>query len=88
MRKRKNAGSVWIMVRRIGQSGGSDYEGEFLNVSVGCEIFLWSFAVAAAAVFEGAACNFSSWGGSCCCYSHHHHHAGSVHVGSSPALGP
>ncbi len=89
MRKRKNAGSVWIMARRIGQSGESDHEGGFLSVFVGCKIVLGdSFAVAVVAVFEDAACNSSSLGGSCC-YSHHpHHHAGNVHVGRSPAPGP
>lgn len=100
MRKRTNAASVWITARRIGQSCGSDHEGGFLSVSGGCEnVLVNGFAAAAAgaagvaadvAVFEGAACNSSSWGGSCCnCYSHRpHHHAGSVHVGRSPALGP
>lgn len=95
MRRRKNAASVWIMVRRIGQSGESDHEGGFQSVSGSCEIVLVnSFAAAAAAadivaVFEDSACNSSSSrGGSCCyCYSHHHH-AGSVHVGRSPSLGP
>lgn len=92
MRKRKNAASVWIMVRRICQSGERDHKGDFLSVAGRCESVLVNNS-AAVAVFEGTACNSSSWGGSCCCccccYSHHyHHHAGSVHVGSSPALGP
>lgn len=70
MRKRKNAASVWIMARRIGQSGESDHEGGFLSVSARCEIVLANnFAVAVdavdavdavVAVFEGAASNSSS----------------------------
>lgn len=98
VRKRKNAVSVWIRVRRIGQSDETDYEVGFLSVSGSCEIVLVNgFAAAAAAagvagidtVFEDAACNSSSWGGNYCCCSHRpHHHAGSVHVGSNLALGP
>lgn len=91
MRKRENVVSVWIMERRIGQSGERDHEGGFLSVSGGCEIVLVNgFAVAVVAVFEGAACNSSSSAGSCCCcYSHHPlRHAGSAHVGSNPALCP
>lgn len=92
MRKRENVASVWIMERRIGQSGERDHEGGFLSVSGGCEIVLVNgFAVVAVvAVFEGAACNSSSSAGSCCCcYSHHPlRHAGSAHVGSNPALCP
>lgn len=63
MRKRKNDVIVWIMVRRIFQSGESDYEGGFLENSGGYEIFLVnSFAAAAVVVafFEGFAYNFSS----------------------------
>lgn len=62
VRKRKNDVIVWIMVRRIFQSGESDYEGGFLKNFGGNEIFLVnSFAAAVAvAFFEGFACNFSS----------------------------
>lgn len=97
MRKRTNAVSVWIRVRRIGQTDETGCEGGFLSVSGSREIVLVNgFAAAVAAgvagtdtVFEGAACNSSSWGGNYCCCSHRpHHHVGSVHVGSNPALGP
>lgn len=92
--KRKNAASVWIMARRIGQSGESDLVAGFLSASGRCEIVpVNSFAAAAVgvavAVFEGTASNSSSWGGSCYYYNHlPHRHAGNVHVGRSPALGP
>lgn len=87
-----NAVSAGIMVRKSGQSGESDHERGFLSVSEHCEIVLVhnSAAAAAVAVSEGAACNSSSLGESCYCYCYSHHpdhHVGSVHVGSSPALG-
>lgn len=91
---KKNAVSVWITEKRIGQSGESDHEGGFLSVSAGCVIvlvncFAAAVAVAVVAVYEDSACNSSSWGDSCCCCSHLlHHHAGSAHVGNNPALCP
>lgn len=95
-RRRKNAESVEIMAKRIGQSAECEQEGGFLSVSGRCVIGLLTgfdadaAAAGVVAAFEDAACNSSSWDGSCyCCIRHHlHHHAGTVHVGSSPALGP
>lgn len=98
MRKRKNAVSVWIRVKRIGQIDETGCVGGFLSASGSHEIVLVNgFAAAAVAagavgidtVFEDAACNFSSWAENYCCCSHRpHHHVGSVHVGRNPALGP
>lgn len=92
---KKNAVSVWIKEKRIGQSGESDHEGGFLSVSAGCVIVLVNCfvadagaAVAVVDVFEDSACNSSSWGDSCCCSHLPLHHAGSVHVGNSPAPCP
>lgn len=55
MKKRKNAASVWIRVRGIGQSGGTDPEGDFLSVSERWGIVRVSSAAASAAAFAGSA---------------------------------
>lgn len=83
----KNAVNAWTGVIKTGPSDESDFEEGFLNDSGHFAAVLENGFVAAAAVFEGSACNSSSWDESycgCCCI-HHLHLAGSVHVGSSHA---
>lgn len=87
----KNAVSVLTGVIKTGPSDESDFEEGFPNGSGNFAAVLENGFVAAAAVFEGSACNSSSWDESCCgccCCIHRLHLAGSVHVGSSHAPDP
>lgn len=91
--RRKNAESVWIMARKICQTGVTDREGGFLSVSGDCATVLANCFAAAVgvAVFEGTACNSSSCESSCCCCCccscSSPLHAGSVHVESCHGRG-
>lgn len=85
----KNAGNALTGVIKSGPS--DDFEEGFPNDSGHFAVVLENGFVAAVAVFEGSACNSSSWDESycgCCCCIHHLHLAGSVHVGSSHAPDP